>query len=115
MSEQIDPAEAARALGEIGRWREQVIRRKVFPRWWWWTYAVLRTAFSTAVESAHGVLLGIAIALFLVGMLLVDVPVRRAARAAAARRGLGARRTLIGLAVFVLGLLGVAMATGFSL
>lgn len=115
MNEQIDPAEAARALSEIDRRREQVIRRRVFPGWWWWSYAGLITAFSAVVESAHGVLLGIAIALLVVGMLLIDVPVRRAARAASPRRGLGARRTLIGLAAFVVGLLGVAMATGISL
>ena len=115
MKGHIEPADAARALSEIDRRREQVIRRKVFPSWWWWAYAVLMTAFSAAVESGRGVLLGIGIALFVVGSLLVDVPVRRAARAAAPRRGLGARRTLIGLATFVVGLLGVGLATGFSL
>jgi len=115
VSEQIDPVDAARALSEIDRRREQVIRRKVFPGWWWWAYAVLMIAFSAAVESGRGVLLGIGIAVFVVGSLLIDVPVRRAARAAAPRRGLGARRTLIGLAAFVVGLLGVGLATGFSL
>jgi hypothetical protein len=115
MNERTDPADAARALSEIDRRREQVIRRKVFPGWWWWAYAVLITAFSAAVESGHGVLLWIAIALFVLGTLLIDVPVRRAARAAAPRRGLGARRTLIGLASFVVGLLAVAVGTAFSL
>jgi len=115
MHDPIDPADAARALSEIDRRREQVIRRKVFPGWWWWAYAVLMTAFSAAVESGRGVLTGIGIAWFVVGALLIDVPVRRAARAAAPRRGLGARRALTGLATFVVGLLGVAVATGFSL
>jgi cation transport ATPase len=115
MNEQIDPADAARALSEIDRRREQVIRRRVFPGWWWWAYAVLFTVFSAAAESGRGVLLWIGIALFVVSSLIIDVPVRRAARAAAPRRGLGARRTLIGLATFVVGLLGVAVATGFSL
>jgi hypothetical protein len=115
MNEQIDPADAARALSEIDRRREQVIRRRVFPGWWWWAYAVLITVFSAAVESGRDVLIGIGIALFVVCSLIIDVPVRRAARAAAPRRGLGARRTLIGLATFVVGLLGVALATGLSL
>jgi hypothetical protein len=115
MDAQIDPADAARALSEIGRRREQVIRRRVFPRWWWWAYAVLITAFSAAVESGHSVLLGIGIALFVVCSFIIDVPVRRAARAAPPRRGLGARTTLIGLATFVVGLLGVAVGTAFSL
>ena len=115
MNEQIDPADAERALGEIERRREQVIRRKVFPGWWWWAYAVLITAFSAAVESGRGMLIGIAIVLFVVASLLIDVPVRRAARGAVPRRGLGARRTLVGLAAFVVGLLGVALAAGLSL
>jgi hypothetical protein len=115
MNERIEPADAARALSEIDRRREQVIRRRVFPGWWWWAYAVLMIAFSAAVESGSGVLLWIGIALFVVCSLLIDVPVRRAARAAAPRRGLGARRTLLGLAAFVVGLLGVGLATGLSL
>jgi hypothetical protein len=115
MNERIDPEDAARALSEIDRRREQVIRRRVFPGWWWWAYAVLMVAFSAAAESGRGVLLWLGIALFVVASLLIDVPVRRAARAAAPRRGLGARSTLIGLAALVVGLVGVGLATGFSL
>jgi hypothetical protein len=115
MSDPIDPTDAARALSEIERRREQVIRRKVFPRWWWWAYAVLITAFSAAVESGRGALIWISIAAFVACSLIIDVPVRRAARAAAPRRGLGARKALTGLAAFVAGLLGVGLATGLSL
>jgi hypothetical protein len=119
MNDRIEPADAARALSEIDRRREQVIRRKVFPGWWWWAYAVLMITLAAAVESGRGVLLGIGITLFVIGSLVIDVPVRRAARAAAPRRGLAglgsARRTLIGLAAFVVGLVGAGLATGFSL
>ncbi len=114
MNEQVQPADAARALSEIDQRREQVIRRRVFPGWWWWAYAVVITAFSAAVESG-GVVLWVALAVFVAVSLVLDVPVRRAARAAAPRRGLGARQTLIGLAAFVVGLLGVGLATGLSL
>jgi hypothetical protein len=119
MNGQVEPADAARALNEIDQRREQVIRRRVFPAWWWWGYAVLSTEVAAAVESGRGVLLGIGIALFVVGSLLLDVPVRRAARAAPPRRGLAGpgatRRTLIVVAGFVVGLLGVALVTGLSL
>jgi hypothetical protein len=119
MDDRIEPADAARALSEIGRRREQVIRRKVFPAWWWWAYAVLFIEFAAAVESGRGVLLWIGVAVFVAGSLVIDVPVRRAARAAAPRRGLAgpgaARRTLVGLASFVVVLLGVALATGLGL
>jgi hypothetical protein len=114
----IEPAEAARALGEIDRRREQVIRRRIFPRWWWWAYAVLMTVFAACVESGRGVLVGLGIAVFLVGSFAVDVPVRRAARAAAPRRGLApgsASRTLIGLSAFAALVLGAAIATGLGL
>lgn len=118
MSDRIEPADAARALDEIDRRREQVIRRKVFPAWWWWAYAVLFTEFAASVESGRGLVLGIGIGVFVVGSLVVDVPVRRAARAAAPHRDLApgsARRTLIGLAVFVAVLLGVGLAAGLGL
>ena len=118
MNERIEPADAAEALSEIDRRREQVIRRKVFPGWWWWAYAVLFVGFTATVESGRGVLIGIGIAVFVACSLIIDVPVRRAARAAAPRRGLApgsARRTLIGLVAFVAVLIGVALATGLSL
>lgn len=119
MSDQIEPAEAERALSEIGRRREQAIRRKVFPGWFWWGHAVLIVGFVAAVESGRGVLVGIGIAVFVVGSLVVDLPVSRAARAAPLRRGLAGpgavRSTLIGVAGFVAAVLGVALATGLSL
>ncbi|HZP52978.1 hypothetical protein [Actinocrinis sp.] len=118
MSDEIEPADAARALSEIDRRREQVIRRRVFPGWWWWAYAVLFTAFSAAAESGRGVVLGIGAAVFVACSFAIDVPVRRAARAAAPRRGLApgsSGRTLIGLAAFLAILIGAAIATGLSL
>jgi hypothetical protein len=119
MSDPIEPAEAARALSEISRQREQVIRRKVFPAWYWWAYAVLITGLAASVESGRGVFIGIGIALFTVGSLAIDVPVRRAARAAAPRRGLAgpgaARRTLTGLVAFAAVLIGAGLAAGLGL
>ena len=119
MDDRIGPADAARALGEIGRQREQVIRRKVFPNWYWWAHAVLIIALVACIESGRGVVLGIGITLFVAGSLVIDVPVSRAARAARLRRGLAGpgsvRRTLVGLATFVVVLVGVLLATGLSL
>ncbi|HEX4701220.1 MAG TPA: hypothetical protein VH352_03750 [Pseudonocardiaceae bacterium] len=120
MSDQVEPADAARALSEIGRRREQVIRRKVFPGWFWWAQAVLTVALTAAIESQRGVLIGIGITLFAAGSLVINVPVSRAARAAPPHRSLAsqpgsARKTLLGLATFMVVLLGVALATGLSL
>jgi hypothetical protein len=119
MDEDVEAAEAARALDEIGRRREQVIRRKVFPAWYWWAHAVLMVALAAAIEHGGGVALGIGLAVFMVGTFFLDRPVSRAARAAAPHRSLvgrgAARRTLIGLVGFIVLVIGVALAVGLSL
>ena len=119
MDEHIEPEDAARALDEIRRRREQVIRRKVFPTWYWWAHAALIIMLTACIESGSGVLLWVGIALFVVGALLVDRPVIRASRAASPRRGLAGpgtdRRTVIALATFVVVLLGVLVATALGL
>jgi hypothetical protein len=119
MNDQIEPADAARALDEISRRREQVIRRKIFPAWYWWAHGVLMIELTAVVESGHGVLLGIGLALYVACALAIDMPVSRAARAAAPRRGLAGpgavRRTLLGLATFLVVLIGVCVTTGLSL
>jgi hypothetical protein len=119
MNEQIDPADAARALSEIGRRREQVIRRAAIPGWFWWANAVLVIALTAAVESGRGAVLWIGIALFVVASLVLNVPISRAARAARPRRGLAGPGhvpgLLVRLAAFAVILVGVALATGLSL
>jgi hypothetical protein len=120
MNDRIEPADAARALSEIGRRREQVIRRAVgaaFPVWYWWSTAVLMIALVASVESRRGVVLGIGITLCVAGGLITSVRVSRGARAAQLRRDLDAqsREALIGLATFVAVLVGVMLATLLSL
>jgi hydrogenase-4 membrane subunit HyfE len=120
MNDRIEPADAARALNEISRRREQVIRRAMraaCPVWYWWTTAVLTIALAASFEYRRGALYWIGITLFVVGSLVTSVPVSRAARAAPLRRGLDTarRETLVGLAAFVLVLLGICLATGLSL
>lgn len=119
MEDQVEPADAARALCEIDRRREQVIRRKIFPVWFWWAHAVLVVALVADFETQSGVLLWLGIALFAAASLVIDRPVSRAARAAPPRRGLGgreaARRTLVVLVTSLVLLLGVLAAIGLGL
>ncbi|WP_019926399.1 hypothetical protein [Nocardia sp. BMG111209] len=119
MNDRIDHEDAVRALDEIGRRREQAIRRKVFPGWYWWAHAALIVAFTAAIESGRTVLLAIGIAGYALAALIIDRPVSRAARAAPLRRGPDGprvmRRTLIGLAAFVAALIGALSATAFGL
>jgi hypothetical protein len=119
MNERIEPADAARALGEISRRREQVIRRTVIPGWYWWANALLMIALAAAVESERGVVVWLGVALFVAGSLVINVPVSRAARAAPLRRSLAgtgaSRRALVGLAILVVVLAGVLLATALGL
>ena len=119
MNDHIEPADAARALSEIDRRREQVIRRKVFPGWFWWAQAALTVAMTACIESGRGVVIGIGIAVFVVGSLVINLPVSRAARAAPVSRALAApgdaRRILAVLTASMAVLLGVVLATALGL
>ena len=74
MNDQIEPADAARALSEIGRRREQVIRRTAVPRWYWWAIAVLLIAFAADADYSQrrGALFWAGVALLAAGMLAVN-------------------------------------------
>jgi hypothetical protein len=73
VNDQIDPADAALALSEIGRRREQVIRRTAIPRWYWWAIAVLEIALAADADySRRGALFWAGNALFTAGMLAVN-------------------------------------------
>lgn len=114
----MEPADAAHALAEIDRRREQVIRRRVFPRWWWWAYAGLFFLLATSVESGSIVIVGAGIVLFAVGAFLVDIPVRRAARAATVRGEFATPKSrlqsALGLLGFVVVLVALALLTGLG-
>jgi hypothetical protein len=115
--EQIEPADAARALSEIARRREQVIRRTAVPRWFWWASAVLAIAL-VAIESQRGALFWTGIALYTAGMLAVNVLMWRAVRGAPLRPDLDARsvpRVLAGAAALVAVVTGVGLGTKLSL
>jgi hypothetical protein len=73
VNDQIEPADAARALSEISRQREQVIRRTAVPRWYWWAIAVLVIAFAADADySRRGALFWAGVALLAAGMLAVN-------------------------------------------
>jgi hypothetical protein len=115
---QIEPADAARALSEIGRRREQVIRRTAVPGWFWWAGAVLAIGFGADVESQHGALFWTGIALYMAGTLAINGLMHRAVRGAPLSPDLDARsvpRVLAGAAALVAVVFGVALATKLSL
>jgi hydrogenase-4 membrane subunit HyfE len=118
VNDRIEPADAARALSEIARRREQVIRRTAVPRWFWWASAVLAIMLAADTESQHGALLWTGIALFTAGTLAINVLLFRAVRRAPLRPDLEARSVpgvLAGAAALVAVVFGVALGTKLSL
>jgi len=118
VNDQIEPADAARALSEIGRQREQVIRRTAVPRWFWWATAVLTIGLAADLESQRGALFWTGVALYMAGTLAVNGLLSRAVRGAPLRPDLDARsfpRVLAGAAALVAVVIGVALAAKLSL
>jgi hypothetical protein len=122
VNDQIEPADAARALSEIGRRREQVIRRTAAPRWYWWATAVLATAFAadTDYTSRRGALFWAGVALLAAGMLAVNgLQLSREFRGAPLRLDLVAPgsvpRLLAGGAALGAAVTGVVLGTELSL
>jgi hypothetical protein len=120
VNDQIEPADAARALSEIGRRREQVIRRAATPRWYWWATGVLTIAWVADIESQRGALVWTGIALYAAGTLAVNgLMLYRRVRGAPLRPDLVAPgsvpRMLAGEAVLVAVVIGVALGITFGL
>jgi hypothetical protein len=120
VSDQIEPAEAARALSEIGRRREQMIRRAAIPRWFWWASAVLTLALAADMEFQRGALFWAGAALFAVGTVAVNVLLlSRQFRGARLHRDLIApgsnARMMAGAAALTAVVTGAALATKLSL
>jgi hypothetical protein len=119
--EQIEPADAARALSEISRRREQVIRRTATPRWYWWAIAVLTVASAADVDytSQRGALYWAGVALTAAGVLAVTGLVFRAARGATLSPDLvapgTAPRLLAAAAAYNAAALGVTLGTELGL
>jgi hypothetical protein len=117
VNDQIEPADAASALSEIGRRREQVIRRAAIPRWFWWASAALTVAWVAGAESQHGALLWVGNALYVAGLLAIQLFLRH--RGAPPSRDLdapgSALRLLAGCLACVAVVTGVGLATRLSL
>jgi hypothetical protein len=120
VNDQVEPADAARALSEIGRRREQVIRRaSAVPRWFWWASAVLTIAWVADYESQRGALFWAGTALYAAGTLALMGQRLRAVRRAPLRDDKLAPgaipRMLASAAAFVAVVFGVGLATKLSL
>jgi hypothetical protein len=69
MTERMLPEDAARALAEVDRRQRQVIALAAVPAWYWWTVGALMVVLAVGVDVRTGTSIGIAVPVFVVGML----------------------------------------------
>ena len=111
-----DPAGAARALAEIDRRQRQVIEHGALPDWYWWAVGALMVVLALGVDVRTGTALGIAVPVFVVGMLASTLWVTVGAfRRALPRNSLLDGRGALGIVSFVMLSVGVTLAVTFTL
>jgi hypothetical protein len=116
MAKEVRPDEAAGALTEIARRRAQVVTLTIIPTWFWWAIAALMVGFSVAVDTRRPLVIGIATAVFVIGVLIVTgrLVIGIVGRAQPRNDLLGPAGVLAILG-FVAGILTVALPTSFAL
>ena len=116
MADEVRPEEAARALSEIGRRQEQVIRLAIIPTWYWWAIAILMVMFTEAVETRRGLVIGFGTAAFVAGVLATTGwMVFRMIRSAQPRNDLLGPGGVVAILGFVAVTVGVSLAVAFTL
>jgi hypothetical protein len=116
MANEVRPDEAAGALTEIARRRAQVVTLTIIPTWFWWATAVLMVGLSAAVETRRPLVIGIATAAFVVGILIVTGRlVLGIVRRAQPRNDLLRPTGVLAILGFVAGILAVSLPTSFAL
>jgi hypothetical protein len=115
MPEEPRPDEAARALTEISRRQEQVIKLAIIPAWYWWAIAGLMVGFSAAVDSHRGLAIGIGTSVFVIGVLAATARVVLGGlRRAQLRNDLLGPVGVLAILGFVATILAVALPTAFA-
>jgi hypothetical protein len=116
MNESVRPDEAAQALQEIGRRQEQIVDTVTIPAWYWRCIAVLMVAFAAAADTRRSLVIGIAVPVFVVGVLVATgrilLPGVRRARL---RNDLLGPRGVLAILGFVFLTLALSLPTSFAL
>jgi hypothetical protein len=116
MANEVRPDEAAGALTEIARRRAQVVTLTIIPTWFWWATAVLMVGFSVAVDSRRPLVIGLATAAFVLGILIVTGRlVLGIIGRAQPRNDLVGPTGVLAILGFVAGILAVSLPTSFAL
>src|SRR6266516_2273261 len=102
MSGEMGPGEAAQALDEIQRRQQQVIDLATIPVWYWWAVGALMVVLGTGVDIRTPTAIGIAVPVFVVGLMTVNGwVIGRAFRHAQLRNGLLDGRGVVAILGFV--------------
>ena len=116
MNESVRPEEAAQALSEIGQRHEQVVEVVMIPTWFWWAVALLMVGFTTAVDTRRPLVVGIATAVFVTGVLIVvGRVIINGLRRAMVRNDLIGPRGVLAILGFVALVLAVSLPISFTL
>jgi hypothetical protein len=116
MNQHIEPDEAARALAEVRRRKEEVTILSRIPGWFRWVVALLAIVLAIGLDTGRPLLIGLGATVFVVGLLAaVAVVIGRSWSRATPRRDLiGPRGALVIVAFVALTLL-VNLPTTFIL
>jgi uncharacterized membrane protein YkvI len=110
------PDDAARALAEVARRQRQVIELVALPVWYWWAVGALMVVLAVGVDVRTGTSIGIAVPVFVVGMLVATGKVTLGAfRRAVPRNDLLAPQGVIAILGFVGLVVGLTLAIAFGL
>ena len=108
--------EAAQALADIQRRQQQVIDQATVPGWYWWSVGALMVVLAVGVDTRTPAVLGVAVAVFVVGLLSVTgVVVRGQFLRARLRDGLLDGRGVMEILGFVALIVGCTLGLAFGL
>lgn len=114
MNGQFEPRDAEQALAEIRGRHEQVIGTALVPGWYWWVLAVLMVALGAAVDARKSFPIGVAVVVFVAGVLAATAWVTRSALTVRLRNdllGISGVPAILGLVACVIAVtLGAAFA-----
>jgi len=116
MSERINPDEAARALAEIRRRKEQVTVLSRIPGWFRWAVALLAIALASGLDTGEPLFIGVGVTVFTLGLLTaLGVVIGHGWSRAVPRRDLLGPRAALVIVAFIALILLVNLPTTFIL
>jgi uncharacterized membrane protein YkvI len=116
MNERMLPEDAAQALAEVDRRQRQVIALAAVPAWYWWAVGALMVVLAVGVDVRTDTSIGIAVPVFVIGMLAATGRVVLGAfRRALPRNDLLVPQGVFAILGFVGLAVGVTLAVAFTL